>query len=293
MALSRSVGLMVDAFGLSLKLAWRAAAVAVVLKCAQLIMCRVARARRVLKLKRAEAAAERAATVAATVAATEVAEEGDRNNRVSVLREAYKKREGEAPQTAAIVEASETEAAQEIAAAVVAEQEAETEIVEPESVEPEPTPVREETLAERKPNTAAVSKAAAFNTAAINKAEEEAEEEEAGGFLVGTGEALPHIHRTPPTAGACHTLADTQPVSYVCASRAFTDVAETALKMALRRASARVGSVAELMSLESQIEIAEANGVAADKLRVARDVLQRKGKRADNGAEPIERWYVF
>jgi len=253
MALSRSVGLMVDAFGLSLKLAWRAAAVAVVLKCAQLIMCRVARARRVLKLKRAEAAAERAATVAAT----EVTEESDRNNRVSVLREAYKKREGEAPQTAAIVEASETEAAQEIAAAVVAEQEAETEIVEPESVEPEPTPVREETLAERKPNTAAVSKAAAFNTAAINKAEEEAEEEEAGGFLVGT------------------------------------DVAETALKMALRRASARVGSVAELMSLESQIEIAEANGVAADKLRVARDVLQRKGKRADNGAEPIERWYVF
>jgi len=253
MALSRSVGLMVDAFGLSLKLAWRAAAVAVVLKCAQLIMCRVARARRVLKLKRAEAAAERAATVAAT----EAPEEGDRNNRLSVLREAYKKREGEAPQTAAIVEASETEAAQEIAAAVVAEQEAETEIVEPESVEPEPTPVREETLAERKPNTAAVSKAAAFNTAAINKAEEEAEEEEAGGFLVGT------------------------------------DVAETALKMALRRASARVGSVAELMSLESQIEIAEANGVAADKLRVARDVLQRKGKRADNGAEPIERWYVF
>jgi len=252
MALSRSVGLMVDAFGLSLKLAWRAAAVAVVLKCAQLIMCRVARARRVLKLKRAEAAAERAATVAAT----EVTEESDRNNRVSVLREAYKKREGEAPQTAAIVEASETEAAQEIAAAVVAEQEAETEIVEPESVEPEPTPY-EETLAERKPNTAAVSKAAAFNTAAINKAEEEAEEEEAGGFLVGT------------------------------------DVAETALKMALRRASARVGSVAELMSLESQIEIAEANGVAADKLRVARDVLQRKGKRADNGAEPIERWYVF
>jgi len=252
MALSRSVGLMVDTFGLSLKLAWRAAAVAVVLKCAQLIMCRVARARRVLKLKRAEAAAERAATVAAT----EVTEESDRNNRVSVLREAYKKREGEAPQTAAIVEASETEAAQEIAAAVVAEQEAETEIVEPESVEPEPTPY-EETLAERKPNTAAVSKAAAFNTAAINKAEEEAEEEEAGGFLVGT------------------------------------DVAETALKMALRRASARVGSVAELMSLESQIEIAEANGVAADKLRVARDVLQRKGKRADNGAEPIERWYVF
>jgi len=257
MALSRSVGLMVDTFGLSLKLAWRAAAVAVVLKCAQLIMCRVARARRVLKLKRAEAAAERAATVAATVAATEVAEEGDRNNRVSVLREAYKKREGEAPQTAAIVEASETEAAQEIAAAVVAEQEAETEIVEPESVEPEPTPVREETLEERKPNTAAVNKAAAFNTAAINKADEEAEEEEAGGFLLGT------------------------------------DVAETALKMALRRASARVGSVAELMSLESQIEIAEANGVAADKLRVARDVLQRKGKRADNGAEPIERWYVF
>jgi len=253
MALSRSVGLMVDAFGLSLKLAWRAAAVAVVLKCAQLIMCRVARARRVLKLKRAEAAAERAATVAAT----EVTEESERNNRVSVLREAYKKREGEAPQTAAIVEASETEAAQEIAAAVVAEQEAETEIVEPESVEPEPTPVREETLAERKPNTAAVSKAAAFNTAAINKAEEEAEEEKAGGFLLGT------------------------------------DVAETALKMALRRASARVGSVAELMSLESQIEIAEANGVAADKLRVARDVLQRKGKRADNGAEPIERWYVF
>jgi hypothetical protein len=213
MALSRSVGLMVDAFGLSLKLAWRAAAVAVVLKCAQLIMCRVARARRVLKLKRAEAAAERAATVAAT----EAPEEGDRNNRLSVLREAYKKREGEAPQTAAIVEASETEAAQEIAAAVVAEQEAETEIVEPESVEPEPTPVREETLAERKPNTAAVSKAAAFNTAAINKAEEEAEEEKAGGFLLGTGEALPHIHRTPPTAGACHTLADTQPVSYVCA----------------------------------------------------------------------------
>jgi len=253
MALSRSVGLMVDAFGLSLKLAWRAAAVAVVLKCAQLIMCRVARARRVLKLKRAEAAAERAATVAAT----EVTEESDRNNRVSVLREAYKKREGEAPQTAAIVEASETEAAQEIAAAVVAEQEAETEIVEPESVEPEPTPVREETLEERKPNTAAVNKAAAFNTAAINKADEEAEEEEAGGFLLGT------------------------------------DVAETALKMALRRASARVGSVAELMSLESQIEIAEANGVAADKLRVARDVLQRKGKRADNGAEPIERWYVF
>jgi len=252
MALSRSVGLMVDTFGLSLKLAWRAAAVAVVLKCAQLIMCRVARARRVLKLKRAEAAAERAATVAAT----EVTEESDRNNRVSVLREAYKKREGEAPQTAAIVEASETEAAQEIAAAVVAEQEAETEIVEPESVEPEPTPY-EETLAERKPNTAAVSKAAAFNTAAINKAEEEAEEEKAGGFLLGT------------------------------------DVAETALKMALRRASARVGSVAELMSLESQIEIAEANGVAADKLRVARDVLQRKGKRADNGAEPIERWYVF
>ena len=71
---------------------------------------------------------------------------------------------------------------------------------------------------------------------------------------------------------------------------------ETSLAMCLRRATT-TRSVGDLMVLERAIEVAQAAGVDADKVRVARDVLARKGRKGGRQSDwnsqsaGVERWY--